>query len=142
MLTRRHNSMLDVFTDFLDVNKSLYWSGVEDPVSISTDEDACDFYIRVVAPGFTEDEMLVNVTGRQISISGKKEVTTNKIIDRFSSSKVGFEHSFTLPPNTIVEDISAELKNGILVVSIPKKPSPAVEKSRTVPIKSLTEGTE
>lgn len=141
MLARRGNTLFDVFDNLLDWPMRPWDDSIitrEDPVSVTVDEDTSNMYVRAVVPGFSEDEIRVNVTDNRLSVSGKKE-TSEETQNRFSSSRMSFERSYTLPNTVIPEKVDAELKNGILLVTVPKKSTASIE-AREVPIKKLEEG--
>ena len=85
-------------------------------------------------PGFTQEEIKVSVSNNILTISGKHEMT--KESERyFSKDASTFEASYTLPNDADLEKISADHKNGILEITIPKHQKS--QQIREVPIKQL-----
>lgn len=81
-----------------------------------TKETDQDFLIRIQAAGFDKDEIAVEITDHVMSIRGEKKEKT----DSWDLSGT-FSRTFTLPNNVSEDRIKGELKNGILLITIPKK---------------------
>lgn len=127
--------ILDLFdTFFVPVQRA------SDPVNVTWDEDAKSYYIRTVAPGFSEDELNVSVHGNRVNVSGKQE-KKEETPNRLSSSRTAFQKSYVLPRDALMDKLEAEFQNGILLVSVPRQSCPAMEE-RSIPIKALKEKSE
>jgi HSP20 family protein len=72
--------------------------------------------LKLKVPGFSEDEIKVSINDGIIKVEGKCE----RKDDTFASVN-SFTESYTLPRNADLENINAELKNGILAISLSKK---------------------
>ena len=84
-------------------------------------------------PGFDKSEIEVNVNSNYLEVKGEhkaqeKEERTYRQTQRWHGR---FQRSFRLPRGLDREKISAELKNGVLSISIPKL-KPAKPKQITV----------
>lgn len=90
-------------------------------------EDDHKLHIKAVVPGFTEKELDIKTKNNRITISGKKETG-----DKLFSVSESFSKSWYLPAEYSTEDIKAEYKSGVLVVSLTKKKN-AIE-AKTIPI--------
>jgi HSP20 family protein len=76
-------------------------------------------------PGMEAKDVDVTLSDNRLSISGTKEQETEEKGDTFyrcERSYGAFSRSFTLPAGVDKEKINAELKNGVLSVTINKKP--------------------
>ncbi len=76
-------------------------------------------------PGVDRDELKVELNNRLLTLSGeKKEESEKKENGIYRSERVygSFKRSFTLPDEVDVEGISAHSENGVLRVTLPKKP--------------------
>jgi HSP20 family protein len=74
-------------------------------------------------PGFREQDLDINVTGNRLVISGKREaeqVSESETYYCSERSAGAFTRSFTLPEGVNGDQIRAELKDGILTLSVPK----------------------
>ncbi|MBR9653265.1 Hsp20/alpha crystallin family protein [Thalassovita aquimarina] len=103
-----------------------------------TDKDVC---ITAELPGITEKDVDVSITGNRITIKGEKkteeeekgeeENRTFRRIERYSGS---FERMMTLPFDIDPDTVAAEVKDGVLTVTIPKPPE-EVTGTRKVEVK-------
>lgn len=145
MLTLRDrdlwNDMLETFDhefdNFFDKYRSFKPKRL-DPVNVSLKHDDKNYYIRAVVPGFTEDELKVEIMGKAFTISGKHEVTKEEN-EHYSSSRSSFSQTLYLGSDAKVDEVSAEHKDGILVVTVPRNELTKI-KTKTVPIKRLKGG--
>jgi len=89
-----------------------------------------DAYVfKVDLPGFKKEEINVEFTGDTLIMRGERkqeEETKNESCHRLERSYGLFERSFTIPKNIDPKKIEAELKDGILQLTIPK-----VEEAKT-----------
>ena len=82
------------------------------------------FVINVDLPGVGEDEVDVSVTGNRLTINGRREAEDVREGDRYVAierSYGSFSRSFVLPDSADVEQIQAELNNGVLRIKVPKR---------------------
>ena len=100
--------------------------------SVDVYEDDKAFYIEAELAGYEMDDIDVNVEKHVLHISSDK-VNGNK--DRKyvlrERTYVKFNRSFTLPEGINEENISAQFRNGILTVTLPKMP---IEKPRKISV--------
>jgi HSP20 family protein len=83
------------------------------------------FILRADLPGVKEDDIDLSLTGNRLTVSGKREAETEDESDQhyiYERSYGSFTRTFTLPEDCDVDHVSAELKDGVLSVQIPKKP--------------------
>lgn len=76
-------------------------------------------------PGVKESDLELSLTGSRLTISGTREEEKRDQDERwfaYERSYGSFSRSFTLPEGVDADHVEAELKNGVLRVSIPKKP--------------------
>ena len=76
-------------------------------------------------PGIERDAVDISLKDRVLTISGKREREEVSDDDNYcacESSYGSFSRSFTLPRSADVESVSADLKNGVLTVSVGKTP--------------------
>lgn len=89
-----------------------------------------DAYVfKVELPGFKKEEIKVEFANETLILRGERkqeEETKNESCHRLERSYGMFERSFTIPKNVDAKKIDAELKDGILVLTIPK-----VEEAKT-----------
>lgn len=87
-------------------------------------EDEKTYKLEILVPGYAKDELKLNLEQDVLSISaelGANEVDGDQRFTRREFSVHAFSRSFHLPELVDGEAISAEHKNGVLTVNIPKK---------------------
>ena len=74
-------------------------------------------------PGLEEKDVHINVEDRLLSISGERSFEKKEDRNYLRSERWygKFSRSFRLPETADVENIQAELKSGVLTVTVPKK---------------------
>jgi HSP20 family protein len=85
-----------------------------------------DAYVfRADVPGLKEEDVQISLTGNRLTISGSREQERQNEGEQYYASEISygsFTRSFTLPDGTDPDAVQADMKNGVLTVSIPKKP--------------------
>lgn len=85
-----------------------------------------DAYVfKADLPGIEEKDLDITLTGNRITVSGKREAEHRQESDTYYAyerSYGTFSRSFTLPEGADFDHCDADLKNGVLTVSVPKKP--------------------
>jgi HSP20 family protein len=102
--------------------------------SVDIEDRGNDFLVTVEAPGFNKNEMDINVCGNSLEVSGCKETVqdekTKEYIKKERMSE-SFYRTVELPEEIKYEEISADLKNGVLEIMLPKK-NPKQRKKITI----------
>ena len=83
------------------------------------------FVFRADLPGVAEKDLQVQLNDNRLSVSGKRESEKTEQSETYYASERSygtFTRSFTLPEGIDADRAHAELKNGVLSVSIPKRP--------------------
>jgi HSP20 family protein len=113
------------FTNWFDTfaENEFRTDDVRTPVLVNTKETPDNFKIEIAAPGFCKENFKLSVQDQTLTISA--ENTENKTDENEKWTRkeyhfAGFKRSFTLPKTVDAEKISAEYKDGILNVSLPK----------------------
>ena len=89
------------------------------------------FQFKVDIPGVKEDDLEVTVTGNRLSISGKRDAEHHEQSDTyyaFERTYGSFSRSFTLPEGADSTRTYADMKDGVLTLSIPRRPELAPQK--------------
>lgn len=91
------------------------------PVEVSEKEGVLDFQVEL--PGIDEKSIHINVEDGNLIFSGERSLEKVEGSETLRCERWygKFHRSFSLPEYADTENISAELKNGLLRVSIPKK---------------------
>jgi len=75
-------------------------------------------------PGVKDQDLDISLTGNRLTISGKRELENkqqNENFHLYERSYGSFSRSFTLPDTADVSRAQAELKDGVLLITLPKK---------------------
>jgi HSP20 family protein len=83
------------------------------------------YLFKADVPGIKENDLVINLTGNRLTVSGKREAEKhqeNETYFSYERSYGSFTRSFTLPEGIDGDQISANLKDGVLTISVPKKP--------------------
>lgn len=98
------------------------------PVHLDLSESAKAFTIRAEVPGFTANELEVNIDGQRVTISGRREKReehkeNKSVYSEYCSSQL--LRAVDLPETVNAGAVTATLKDGILELEIPKTATPA-----------------
>jgi HSP20 family protein len=122
----------DVFPGFfLDFDRRT----VTPAVNIIESKD--DYRIEVAAPGLDKSDFKIDLENNVLTISAEKEEKQEEKNEHFMRREFNyssFSRSFTLPETMNAERISAQHKDGVLHVTIPKKEEAKEKPARTIKI--------
>ncbi len=89
-------------------------------------KESKDAYIfKADLPGVKESDLEVSVTGNRLSVSGKREAEKEEKTDTYYTCERSygeFSRSFTLPDGVDMSAVNADLKEGVLTISVKKTP--------------------
>ncbi len=102
----RFGSILD---DFLGAD-----AGFNQPAA-DLFEDGHNFYARFELPGVSKDAVDLELENSVLTISSQEESKEDANV-----SRTRFERSISVPDGVDLEKVSAEMKDGILTVTMPK----------------------
>ena len=116
-------------------------------VDISEDEHA----VRIAAelPGVSESDVEVALAGDQLTIKGEKhsehdekKEQDGRIVHRTERSYGAFQRQLTVPYHVDPEQVSAQFRDGILTITLPKPPDAIEQKQgRKIQINRPPSGT-
>jgi HSP20 family protein len=90
------------------------------------------YLLEVELPGVTRDDIAIEVTGHQLTISGEFKEKEKGGLLRSRTRRVGrFEYRTDLPQDVDADKVTASLSDGVLTVTVPKN---ATAKPRRVEI--------
>ncbi|MDJ0787988.1 MAG: Hsp20/alpha crystallin family protein [Myxococcota bacterium] len=95
------------------------------PRRIDITETDADFHIRAELPELTEDDFVVEVDGSMLCIRGEQPTRQEPrgSARRGAASRCrSFSRSFSLPRSADPEDVSTEYHDGVLDVTVGKRP--------------------
>jgi HSP20 family protein len=120
-----------VFDRYLgDFDNSAGWPAVD----VREDDD--NYLVEVELPGLSEKDVEVKVENSLLTIASRKDESSEEKDEGYIRKErrhYSFSRSFSLPDNVDVEKITANFKNGLLDVAVPKAPA---AKPKLIEVKS------
>jgi HSP20 family protein len=117
------------------------WAGarLQDWLAPASDASSDDkaYRITMELPGVAEEDIHLSVDDGVVHLKGEKKSARDEkgTTWHFTERQYGsFSRSFTLPEDADAAGVKAELKDGVLTVTLPKKPPEAVTAAKRVPI--------
>ena len=120
-LVRMRQKMDDLFSRVTDGGLPNLHAGVFPAINLAEDKD--HYYIRAELPGIFAEDLDIQATGVNLSISGERKILAEKEGVRYHrrEREAGkFSRAISLPGDIDPEGVSASLAGGILKVSVPK----------------------
>ncbi len=105
---------------------------------VDVSETAKEVVLKVELPGVEDKDIDVSLSGNQLTIKGekrseqeeKKDGEEGRVFHRVERSFGAFQRTMTVPFDVEPDKVSAEFKNGVLTVTLPK-PEGAAEQPQT-----------
>jgi len=91
--------------------------------SIDFSESDREFTVEADIPGFSAEDLDIELNGNILTIRGKKEEDQeekDKTYHLRERRESHFERSFPLPSNAVLDNIECDAKDGKLTINIPK----------------------
>jgi len=114
--------------EFFSVNE---WTPLVDVA-----EDEKEYIIKAELPEMKREDVKVRVEDGSLRISGERKLEkeeNGRRYHRIERSYGAFERSFLIPEGTLGEKVTAEFKDGVLQVHLPKGEE-AITKSLEIPV--------
>ncbi len=101
-------------------------------LNIINNEDS--FIVELAVPGYSKEEISINLEQQilKISAEAKENGTADNKFLRREFSLSGFDRSFTLPKSIDNEKISADFRDGILKITLPRKQEEVIRKEISI----------
>ena len=103
--------------------------------AVNISERPNDFRIELAVPGIDKNDFKIEVDKGVMSVSAEKKEEKKDETERYTRKEFSyssFKRSFNLPEHVDLENIAAEYKEGILVLTIPKK-----EEAKAKPVREI-----
>jgi HSP20 family protein len=107
-------------TPFVEVDRGLRFSP-----DFEVKENKEGFSFKADMPGIKEPDLEITLTGNRLTISGKRESEKEDKGETYYVSERSygtFSRSFTLPEGVDAAHLQVELKDGVLMIALPKLP--------------------
>ena len=118
-------------------------STIDEPISgtewcplVDVEESDKEYTIKAELPEVRKENVKVELENGSIRISGERKLEkeeTGRRFHRIERNYGAFERSFTLPEGTERKNVSAEFKDGLLKVHLPKGEG-AMHKTLEIPV--------
>ncbi len=101
--------------------------------SFDVKETAESYLFTADMPGIRDEDLDIDLTGNRLTVKGRRdgqirgEGETYHLTERAFGT---FTRSFTLPEEVDAGEVKAELKQGVLTLTIPKRPESKPQKIR------------
>lgn len=131
-LTKMRTDMDRLF-NVLGSSSSVLGAGVFPAINLTQDND--NYYLRAELPGMKAEDLDIQVTGKNISISGERKIPEESDKARYHrrEREAGkFSRALTLPGEIDADKVDASFVRGILSVVIPKAEA---QKPRQITVK-------
>lgn len=96
-----------------------------------------NFVIEFAVPGLKKEDFKVNLDNNVLTVSSEREESNEEKETNYTRREfnyTAFQRSFTLPDSANGDKISAEYKDGVLKIEIPKKEEAKVKPVREISI--------
>ena len=114
-----------------EASRRVVWSP-----AVNVEETKEDLRLTAELPGMSIDDIEIEVENNVLSLRGQKKEESEREDRKFhvwERCYGSFERSFTLPRTVKADEISADFKDGILHINMPKAPE---AQSRKIAIKA------
>jgi len=127
-------------TLFDDFDRSFWERGADFAVRSNISETDKEVRITAELPGLSDEDVDVSVVGNQITIKGEKKSETEERKDdedrqfhRIERMSGAFQRSVALPFEIQAEAVKADVKDGVLTVTVTKPPE-VVENTKKIEV--------
>jgi HSP20 family protein len=107
------------------------WEPATFTPSFDVTENKDGYVFKADLPGIKSEDIDITTTDNRIQISGKRDLeheTKNDTVYTYERQYGSFSRAFTLPDGADLEHAKSELKDGVLTLVIPKKPTATTKK--------------
>jgi HSP20 family protein len=136
-LVKRQKPVFTSLIDDLFLNQD--WSQINTTVPAANIIEADDhFNIELAVPGKKKSDFKIELDEGVLTISSEIETKSTEKEGSFTRKEFGysaFKRSFNIPDTVVADKISANYKEGILTVSLPKKEEALPQPKKLISIK-------
>lgn len=118
--------------DHLFANQGYTENNCQPMVNIFNQDKA--FVIEMAVPGYSKEDFSINLEQQVLKISAEpkqKEVDDDKFL-RKEFSLNGVKRNFTIPKNIDTDNISADFRDGLLKITLPRREEPVLRKEISI----------
>jgi len=89
---------------------------------LTMEEKEKEVVVRVELPGFTPEEVKVELIGERLTVEAEHREPKEKEAEKMEGEYAHVKRELTLPPEVEWEKAEAVYRNGVLEVHLPRKP--------------------
>jgi len=112
----------ELFNDVLEGGR---WSEAPAVPPVDVRQEGDTWTIQAEVPGMSRDDVNITVEDNVLTISGKREeeiIRDDEVCYAYERTFGNFSRAIALPEDVDANKVKAELKNGVLSVTVPKSP--------------------
>lgn len=114
---------------FEDILRDVFGRGADEMMEPAAEvsETEAEVTVKLAVPGVEKDQLRVTVADDTLTVRGELKKETEEKKKNFYRQEIrygAFQRSVVLPADVEAEKAAAQLKNGMLVVTIPKSKEP------------------
>jgi len=136
-LTTLRREVDRLFEDFFDGGSRRFWGrGAEPAMEVCDTKDAV--VVKAQVPGVSKDQLQVHITDDTLTLKGEVREEEKKEEKNFYRRELhygAFERTMALPMAVQANKATAQLKDGVLEITLPKSAS-AQAKVKQIPIET------
>jgi HSP20 family protein len=106
--------------------------------SANVKENKTEYSIELAAPGLEKNDFKIGIENDVLSISAEKQHEKNEETEKYTRHEFeynAFSRSFRLPDSVNSEKIDARYENGLLRLTIPKRPESISSLKKDIKVK-------
>lgn len=103
--------------------------------ALTMEENEKEVVVRAELPGFTPEELTVELRGEVLAIEAEHRVPAEKNAETRERAYAHVRRMITLPPEVELEKMEALYRNGVLEVHVPRRPE---AEGRRIPVRTET----
>lgn len=96
-------------------------------------ENNDEILLHAEMPGVKKDQISVNIDNGNLTLSGVRTLSRDGVAEWAEFGDVEYQRVFSVPQSIDVENVKAELKDGILALHLPKSEA---AKPKTIEVKA------
>jgi HSP20 family protein len=107
------------------------WEPATFTPSFDVTENKDGYMFKADLPGIKAEDVEIATSGNRLQISGKRDHESeikNETVYTYERQYGSFSRTFTLPDGADLDHAKSELKDGVLTLVIPKKPTATTKK--------------
>jgi HSP20 family protein len=105
--------------------------------AVNIKETDKEFSLELAAPGMKKEDFNVGVEDDVLTISAEREETKEEKEESYNRKEftyASFQRKFTLPEGIDAGKVTAKYEDGVLLLSLPKKPEAQPKPTKTIKI--------